>query len=430
MPSDTTRDVRDVSLADHAKTTCALAACFYRYHAACGWTESAVKDDSFTKIILVCGDLSGIQDYIYGIASIGHGGVAKRLRGRSFRISVLTEAVALRILKALDLPMACKIIAAGGQFYLLLPNTPEAKEKLDEVRRSVSAWMLDEFLGEISVSIAKTELSGERLAQGRFDEALEEVRAEMARAKLRKYEDVIARGPKVFDVQFRGLGACPVCDRRPARPGDTREEACPDCELDATLGQRLASAESLWSVFSQTPARVNLPLFGEPAWYASLVDREDEMRRLKPFAVFSLASTTLAEGIASGFAPYAGYVARWRNEAEFNEAPRRDPDLGDQEDYSADSLNSGQAIKSLTALAGASGGSALLGVLRADVDHLGLVFTLGMRGRASLSRITTLRTLLEHLFRHRNPTPDRAGVSGHLHLLRGRRRLDADWRLG
>ena len=215
IPSDTQTRPRDISLADHSKVTGALAACFYRYHEENGWIEESVCDDKTSKVCLVCGDLSGIQNYIYGTASVGHGGVAKRLRGRSFKVTLLTDVIALRILRHLSLPVCCKIMSAGGQFYLLIPNTKKAKSELNEVIRSISGWMLNKYLGELSISIACEDLEPDQLKQGRFDEVLSEVRAKLAEAKLRKFEDAISAGRQVFDVEFRGRPACPVCDRRP-----------------------------------------------------------------------------------------------------------------------------------------------------------------------------------------------------------------------
>lgn len=390
VPSDTTREIRDVSLADHLKTTCALAACFYKYHESAGWDEKTIKDDSLCKCLLVCGDLSGIQDYIYGVASIGSGGVAKRLRGRSFRISLLAEAVALRLLRALKLPMACKIISAGGNFYILAPNTPEALECLAKGRDEVSRWLLDEHSGELALSLVWTELGGDRLGQGRFDEVLEEVNGWLARAKLRKYAALIAEGPQVFDIDYSGRGACPVCDRRPASGSVGDPQPCEECSLDERLGQRLVSAE--WVAFSDQASGLSVGLFGN--WYASLARDENELSGLKPFAALRLRPGELAVGLPCGFAMYAGYIPRWANREEFEALAAKCRDLEEEEPPAVD----GQVPKSFSAIAAASKGAHLLGVLRADVDFLGMVFGIGLKGRASLSRITSLSAMLSTFF--------------------------------
>ena len=398
VPSDTTRELRDISLADHLKVAGSLAACFYKYHESSGWDEPDVKDDAVSRVALVCGDLSGIQDYIYGIASIGEGGVAKRLRGRSFRISALTEAVALRILHALDLPIACKVMSTGGQFYLLVPNTAEAARTLEAVRASVSEWLLEAHSGDLAVSIVSYPLTGDQLQQGRFDEALDEVHALMSRAKLRKFQNVIGQGPRVFEMQFRGRSACPVCDRRPAGTPGEEPQPCDDCELDEAVGRKLASAK--WMVIGEHPASESVAFFSQPGWHACLVKSAEEAARLKPVMAYNLRDGDLIPGTPSGYAMYAGYVPRWSGVEDYEQARKRFGELARQEEHTEASLRSGEAIKSFTALAAQSQGARLIGVLRADVDHLGLVFSLGMRGKASISRIASLSGSLNTFFTH------------------------------
>lgn len=395
IPSDTQTRPRDISLADHSKVTGALAACFYRYHEENGWTEESVCDDKTSKVCLVCGDLSGIQNYIYGTASVGHGGVAKRLRGRSFKVTLLTDVIALRILRNLDLPVCCKIMSAGGQFYLLIPNTKKAKANLNEVIMSISGWMLNKYLGELSISIACEDLKPDQLKQGRFDEVLSEARAKLAEAKLRKFEDAISAGQQVFDVEFRGHPACPVCDRRPAKGDSGEPEPCDECENDATLGRLLV--ENNWLVISEKPLSNSVEFFDDPTWYASVV-RDKPIADDQTVFCYDLKKAELVPYVPSGFAFYAGYVPIWKPD----EQEKLESYLKRLQARSADGDPDETAeigdVKSFTALAMESTGDDLLGILREDVDYLGLVFSQGMRGNASLSRIATLSTFLNVFF--------------------------------
>ncbi len=75
----------DVSLYDRLRTTAAIASCLYLYHSE----EETLSEDELRKkgadqFCLAVGDISGIQNYIFDIASIVvGGGVARRLRARS-----------------------------------------------------------------------------------------------------------------------------------------------------------------------------------------------------------------------------------------------------------------------------------------------------------------------------------------------------------
>ncbi len=84
-PSDPQGSIPDVSLFDHLKCVAAIASSVYLYHSESGTlSEPEIRRTDIKRFCLVVGDLSGIQNYIFDIASIGAGGgVARRLRARS-----------------------------------------------------------------------------------------------------------------------------------------------------------------------------------------------------------------------------------------------------------------------------------------------------------------------------------------------------------
>ncbi len=393
IPSDTTISPKDISLSDHLKVTCALAACFYKYFEEAGWSEEAVKDDSQVRLRLVCGDISGIQNYIYNTASVEHGGVAKRLRGRSFRVALLTEAIALRIIRGLDLPMACKVMSAGGQFYLLIPNTEAYAKKLADIVESISEWLIDEYKGEIGVSIASIELPNYQLKQQQFDIALRKINSEVAKEKSRKFSSIINKGPKVFELNYEGRQSCPVCDRNPAKD-NSNDSVCENCDLDADLGRALASGGDVYLVISKTrlSGAVSIPLFGND-WHANIVEGKPDS--IEAIMAYNLRSSDLLLNVPCAFALHAGYVPRWKNIEDYNKMPE---DIKKNENYNEEYIESGRAVKSFSSIAHSSEGVRLIGVLRADADHLGLIFSLGLKGKASLSRISTLSSLFGSFF--------------------------------
>lgn len=375
IPSDTTVEDRDISLADHMKVSCALAACFYRWHEVNGWTEQSVRNSKIAKSYLLCGDISGIQNFIYSIAEVGTSGVARRLRGRSYRISMLTDLIAIRILRELDLPLACRIMSAGGQFYLLIPNTDKEKATAAEAVRRISDWLLRTFNGEIAISVGGCEITGEDLSQSRFDEVLSRVRSELSLAKQRKFADILGSDRVVLPLDYHGRRACSICGKRPAdlSPEEGTAE-CEYCRADRELGRALVS-DTAWLVVSDTQTAQAEPVFDDPTWFVSIVTEEARIRSLSPILVFDLRGPSLVRGVASGYQLHAGYVPR----------------SGDG------------SVKTFECIANASEGVKLLGVLRADVDHLGLIFTLGMRNRASLSRIATMSSMLHYFFAYELP---------------------------
>src|SRR5262249_30185833 len=146
-------------LYDHLRVTSAIAACLYQFHARrAALTDKEVARQDQTRCLLLVGDISGIQDYIFGISTIGAGGVAKRLRARSFYVQLLVDTAGLRVLRAFALPLANLLMAAGGKFYLLLPHLPDAPGDLRRLQREFDEWLLTEFHGALALNFAWIEL--------------------------------------------------------------------------------------------------------------------------------------------------------------------------------------------------------------------------------------------------------------------------------
>ncbi len=51
--------------------------------------------------MVILGDISGIQNYVFDVVAEEGGGQAQRLRARSFFVQLLSEVAALRVLRAL-----------------------------------------------------------------------------------------------------------------------------------------------------------------------------------------------------------------------------------------------------------------------------------------------------------------------------------------
>lgn len=123
IPSASYKNVPDVSLYEHSRLTAALSACLYlQLEAEAGGVERAmpeqVRDREKPRYLLVSGDVTGIQKYIYGI---GHKGAAKSLKGRSFWLNQTVDTAARYLLDRCGLTNANLVYASGGKFYLLLP---------------------------------------------------------------------------------------------------------------------------------------------------------------------------------------------------------------------------------------------------------------------------------------------------------------------
>ncbi len=120
----------DVSLFDHARTAAALAACLADLNDPVVGSLLGNPDQPVEVARLLCGDLSGVQAYIYKVIARG---AAKNLRGRIFYLQLLTLAVARFILRQLDLPVSNLLYVGGGRFYLLVPPGADLEPIQQEV---------------------------------------------------------------------------------------------------------------------------------------------------------------------------------------------------------------------------------------------------------------------------------------------------------
>ena len=117
------KTIPDISLYDHLRTTAAIAACIGRELSETEVDEElklliAKKESDRNICALIKGDISGIQNFLYHILSDG---ASNQLRGRSFYLQLLTEAIAHWVLRQLDLPITNLLLASGGHFFILAP---------------------------------------------------------------------------------------------------------------------------------------------------------------------------------------------------------------------------------------------------------------------------------------------------------------------
>jgi len=390
VPSDTRAEFPDVSLYDHLHTTAAIASCLYRYHSETGTlTERAVKSSVDSRFLLLAGDVSGIQGYIFDIANIGvGGGVARRLRARSLFVQLCTEVAVDILLDELALPRAAHMLmVAGGKFYLLLPNLPHVIGTVEEVRRRVDAWFLSELNGELSLNVAFVPFGddgfgtgGAASSQGGFGTVLHRLAAELDAVKRRRHRVTLVEKETwkedafVLRSDFAGAEPCQSCRKFPA----SGESLCLHCSADAEAGGILPQAQYL--AFYRQPGRGHVALLGRSVAFLAAPPAVAP----RPYRVVRLNDPDLAP-LARVPAAYS-YLARFA-------APPDQCDICAQERA---------RVASFQCLANRSHGKPMLALLKVDADSLGQAFIFGLkRDGASfdtVSRIATMSRMLDIFF--------------------------------
>lgn len=150
----------------------------------------ATRGDPDGEMMLVAGDFPGIQAMIYAIDVKG---AAKNVRGRSFFLQLLTDAVVQRLLADFDLPQSNALYVAGGKFLLLLPYDDTGL--IDRLQVQMNQELLDQFKGTMRFVLVTESLALEELHTGvAFQAANARLRAKLGRAKMQPFSEMIAAG--------------------------------------------------------------------------------------------------------------------------------------------------------------------------------------------------------------------------------------------
>lgn len=393
MPSAAYRDRPDISLYHHLKTTAAIAACLFDLEK----TESALDElilcmkpsrpqTSTLKqkdFLLVTADISGIQDFIYSVTSAQ---ALKGLKGRSLYIELLGKGVAQQILGTLKLPMANLLFQGGGHFYILAPNTEAANTAISTWQNRVNQVLIQAHHGRLALvlhgeNVAYSDFlraeAGDTERTGGFAKVWREAGAGLSRGKRRKFASSLSHQDTMWQIfgPFPASGeeaACEVCSEELTTGS---EAMCPRCESFAHMARDIAKARFLEMVITPPPLSSGALESFRDVWQALGIDcrfiaSESPPR---PENAWILNNT----GLMTKKGPCRGFTFLARS------APRHD----------------NGSIKTLEEIAKAATGIRKWGVLRADVDNLGEVFTsrLGSEDR-TLSRLSTLSSLLSLFF--------------------------------
>lgn len=413
IPSST-KDVPDVSLYDHLKTTSAIALALLCYHHAMHSLNSIadIKDKKAKKFLFIVGDLSGIQDFIYSLSITNVKGASKILRARSFYLQAIVEMGVHYILNVLELAPVSVIMNAGGRFIILAPNLDTVKERLKEVEKRISKWLFDEFNGKISLNITyDVEVSGEDLMQDKFRSVLQEIQLSAERKKRRKFFELFKEesGRFVLDklyAELRQNGHCQICGENPGVKSlmDETGEAvkiCRQCDTFLNLGRWLTESDAV-SYTNKKPLNVDKSVEVFEGLYFNL-HKIKEINVTEDYYYIELFE--MKEGFLYPVKFLANYVPLWRDEEreifehsrelvqDFSDAKGRVKTFGELATIGLIARKNGEVVKE---------GKAMIGILKADVDNLGSIF-LGELGKEfakslSISKYVTLSRNMDFYF--------------------------------
>ena len=410
VPSSTMH-LPDVSLYDHLRSTGIYALCLYDYlNDSEKLAPGFVINNQEAPVLLVGGDLSGIQNYIYDIVS---NDAARNLKGRSFYLQILAENAVEWLLKELQLPWASVIYSSGGGFYLLAPNTPRIHQTLEKVRKEIADSLFEAHQTSLTLSIEWEEVSVAQIMQldtdkqeNSISQAWSALTKKISAGKARKFADRLVND---YDYFFT-----------PGEIGGMQRK-------DIVTGEEFTEAENRAANNNQ---------------FGGIIEKDDDD---KPMKINTYRQIELGKTLRSAryWVTSSNPIRQWENreyrvgkfpvfnyllsENDLRTNPLRHPDDVFIRDFEID--HSGYSEKTEyfrgkrcvygftfyggNAYPAQADGSPVtfdkmaeatpanrLGVLRMDVDNLGSIFISGLeKGRRTFSRYSVLSRSLDYFFK-------------------------------
>lgn len=401
----------DVSLFHHLKMVSVFTVCLS--------TEN--KED----FLLIGGDISGIQSFIYDIVSKN---ASKNLKGRSFYLQLLVDTVLNRLLKSLQLNKAHIIYASGGGFFVLAPNTRFIIDELAKVEKELSDKIYDAHKTSLYLAFDSEILTQNQIfnSNASISQSWKQLLEKLNTKKRKRYSDKLIQS---FDSFFEPQEVGGNRERDAITNEEFSDEETAEIErllrsndfkgklvqfLDRNvedeigkpvkvstyeqikLGESLSDAQ-YWIV-SDNELNINVPQYetckmGVFNYFLDKNEFERYGNQLSEVNINLFNQTQIPKGFRNNcglnFTFYGG-----------NEVPKLQKPIN------------GRSNKTFDELAGKSDFSRL-GILRMDVDNLGQIFQKGfLPNEMTLSRYSTLSSRLDWFFK------------GYLNILREKEKED------
>ncbi len=398
IPSNTQEEHPSNSLYHHSKTTALIAAVLYQkfnHYEGKLTLNQVMESDSY---LLIGGDLSGIQSYLYDLNPENSQKGAKFLRARSFKVKALSDMVIFKIISECGLSHQNIVINAGGKFIILAPETDEIIQGLQKIQKESDALFYSEFLGSISLNLDwNTKIRLQDLHQNhlaitlkRLFDSLETQKQARFKSRLTAQSDSgVQWDPKSFIVNQEKITndqLCPYCNRRKSDHSDS----CHICSQEINLGKNLPKKHCVAIARSKQPnAMISL---GDTALYLLCSDdisafKNRMQKENTDYFIYFYKRTEknkklISRSIAFPYKATAAYIPT-----------DEEGEIIDFEDLAGQS--------SIRWDNGKQSGLSANAIIKGDVDNLGTIFQKGILlkdDKLSLARYISCSSLIDFFF--------------------------------
>ena len=395
IPSAYYKNNTDISLFEHSKVTAATATSLYlslkKLHPEI-FTEKdpakirkIVKNNEEKRFLLVGIDINGIQKFIYSISSKK---ALLSLKGRSFYIQALTQALTEEILRdeEINLYESNIIYLGGGKSYLLLPIT--AKTAIDRITKQITNAMFKRYGTEFSATIAYVELSSKDLSKEKSNEdnlpfisaSWKKLSEKLAEMRSKKFTKLIENNFKEFFEPEESGGYF-----KEDGTGDKRV-ICKICKKEIPLSE--SESEGDLRICKECKKFIDIGrMLKEPKMF--LVFTNDKMKNATDLSIEGLKTRIYA----------TNQPVKLKSNNNLLVLNVKNTDLQNSHGFL---LSSGgnSPVKELSEFVESDDKFKRIGILRMDVDNLGQIFQTGLKEKnRTLSRISQLSSSISMFFK-------------------------------
>lgn len=385
-PERKERHYPDISLFDHLRVTSAFATSLFTEYNLSFIKNSSKNLEKDLKFVFIKGDISGIQNFLYGITNIK--GVAKRLRGRSCFLALLSELIAKALLRRLEYPFTNILFAGGGHFELVVGYEEDLKEFLEKFNEEIEEIFLREFKGKLGLILGDYEISLYELKENGYIKINKGFYSKIDEKKKRKFLNIFKNNSyekilKLINSDYEYLKnknfiICSSCHNSiiEEKEGISEEEQiCDWCKTFEQIGKNIPKAKYLLLTENQILTENQKPLEGfylENIGGVYFIENLKEIPKDSKNEIYLLNNCDFMKddtGLVKGFKFIAKSVPFDKDE-----------------------------VIPFENLVEEAEGEKKLAFARADVDNLGLIFMKGLEEDYSISRIATLSRSLDLFF--------------------------------
>src|SRR3989339_807931 len=413
----------DVSLYDHCRAVSALASALYLYHRDTNTIAiDAIRDYDPKKFLLIGGDFYGIQDFIFSDSGEAGKHRAKILRGRSFAVSLYSDLAADMLCRAIGLPPTAVLLNAAGKFTIIAPNTHTTMEAVKSAEDRVNRWLMKIAYGQSAMGFSTIEAAPADFVSGRFIDLWDQLAEKMAARKCRKFDlDQYGGVVSGYLDGFRNdlnPPLCPFCGKRPSEMSAVKDPddkaMCRICRDHIFLGENLVKQARIAvstkdADIKGADKKLLAPIFDEYQ-IAFIGGGLNELARagqlLKYWDISISAAGKMSKEVTARF--LNGYVPVY-SDADLDDDRYLEGRKSDEKKVQLiEDIREGRRPKSFAHIAarsqnkkedGSYCGIQAIGVLKADVDQLGMLMSCGLTEKDfTLSRLATLSRQMNFFF--------------------------------